>query len=619
MIVQSAEREPAWREIAALRRWEGEPREFWARLASLLSAMSGAVRGLIVLKDSRNNGGWKKIADHGQYAGPAHVLQAFLQQVEGLAETSRADGEPLLTSLGDLRLAGERPCALSVRFELQDPATLCAGVLLLVGVPADRAREVSERISLIRDVPRSYELFREGARARDDARQYVVALDLLAAMDGQPRFLASGLAWVNALADQFQCDRVSIGWLEHGSVRLRVMSRTEHFNRRMAVAGALEAVMEECLDQDEDIVFPAPADARWVRRDHERYAAEQRVAHLASLPLRCGDQAVAALTCERAGRPFELAEMRQLRLSADLVARRLAELRRWDRWFGARWATALREQAARWIGPQHTWAKLLALAVAALLAVLFLVPVPYRVEARFQLRSDEVAYLTAPYNGYIREVLVRPGDRAAKEAVLLRLDSEDLELEQTAALADLNRYRREAEKARASSALAEMRVAESLAEQAQARLDLVRYRLNHATLRAPFDSVVVEGDLRERIGAPVQQGDALFRVARLDRLYVEAEVDERDIQQLSGTDTGEIAFVSRPRARYPVRLERIEPAAVSRRSENVFLVRCVLTAPPEAWWRPGMTGVGKLNVGRRSILWIFTRRTVDFLRLWLWW
>lgn len=619
MIVQSGEREPPWRQIAELRRWEGEPREFWTRLASSLASMSGAVRSLIVLKDSRDNGGWKKIADHGQYAGPAHVLQTFLQQVEALAETSRVDGEPVVTSLGDHRGGGERSCALSVRFELQEAATACAGVLLLVGVSGDQAREFAERISLVRDVPRSYELYHEGARARDDARKYVVALDLLAAMDAQPRFMASGLAWVNALADQFQCDRISIGWLEHGSIRLRIMSRTEHFNRRMAVVGALEAAMEECLDQDEDIVFPAPAHARWVRRDHERYAAEQRVAHLASLPLRCGDRAVAALTCERASRPFELFEMRQLRLSADLVTRRLAELKRWDRWFGARWAAAFLEHAARWIGPEHTWAKLLALAIVALLVVLLFVPVPYRVEARFQLRSDEVAYLTAPYDGYIREVLARPGDRAAKQAVLLRLDSEDLELEQTAALADLNRYRREAEKARASSALAEMRVAEALAEQSQARLDLVRYRLNQAALRAPFDGVVVEGDLRERVGAPVRQGDALFRVARLDRLYVEAEVDERDVRELQGAETGEVAFVSRPRARYPIRLERIEPAAVSRRSENVFLVRCIFTNPPEAWWRPGMTGVGKLNVGRRSIAWIFTRRTVDFLRLWLWW
>ena len=44
-----------------------------------------------------------------------------------------------------------------------------------------------------------------------------------------------------------------------------------------------------------------------------------------------------------------------------LAARRLHELKRHDRWLGARAATALREQAARLLGPEHTVAKLIEL------------------------------------------------------------------------------------------------------------------------------------------------------------------------------------------------------------------------------------------------------------------
>jgi hypothetical protein len=32
-----------------------------------------------------------------------------------------------------------------------------------------------------------------------------------------------------------------------------------------------------------------------------------------------------------------------------------------------------------------------------------------------------------------------------------------------------------------------------------------------------------------------------------------------------------------------------------------------------------MTGVAKLDIGRRNLIWVLTRRTVDFLRLRLWW
>jgi hypothetical protein len=130
--------------------------------------------------------------------------------------------------------------------------------------------------------------------------------------------------------------------------------------------------------------------------------------------------------------------------------------------------------------------------------------------------------------------------------------------------------------------------------------------------------VVVEGDLRERIAAPVKQGDALYKVARLDSLYAEAEVPERDVKEILGKARGEIAFVARPRLKYPVTIETIEPAAMTKKDGNVFLIRLKLERA-EDWWRPGMTGLCKLSVEKRSLFWILTHRTVDFLRMKLWW
>jgi multidrug resistance efflux pump len=202
---------------------------------------------------------------------------------------------------------------------------------------------------------------------------------------------------------------------------------------------------------------------------------------------------------------------------------------------------------------------------------------------------------------------------------LLSLNRDELELEEAAAVADLSRYSREAEKARAANALADMRIAQALADQARARLELVRYRLEQSQLRAPFDGVVAEGDQKERIGAPVKQGEVLFKVARTDTLYVEAEVNERDIHEIRPDSRGEIAFASQPKLKFPIRLIRIQPAAQPKQGENIFLARCEFPGRPEAWWRPGMTGITKLEAGRRSLLWILTHRTVDYLRMLLWW
>ncbi|MGN6643622.1 MAG: efflux RND transporter periplasmic adaptor subunit, partial [Verrucomicrobiota bacterium] len=236
----------------------------------------------------------------------------------------------------------------------------------------------------------------------------------------------------------------------------------------------------------------------------------------------------------------------------------------------------------------------------------------------FILRSDEAEYLTAPFDGYIEQVFVRPGDQVAKGGKLLSLNRSELLLDESAALADLTRYQRESEKARAAKSLAEMRIADALAQQAQARLDLVRYRLENATVKAAFAGVVVEGDLRERIASPVKQGDALYKVARLDTLYAEADVPERDVKEILGKAKGEIAFVTQPKTKYPVTIETVQPSALTKKDGNVFLVRLKLDGGAQAWWRPGMTGLCKLSVEKRSLFWILTHRTADFLRLKLW-
>src|SRR5207237_2382792 len=134
-------------------------------------------------------------------------------------------------------------------------------------------------------------------------------------------------------------------------------------------------------------------------------------------------------------------------------------------------------------------------------------------------------------------------------------------------------------------------------------------------IRAPFNGVLVEGNLRQRIGAHMKQGEPLFKVAGLDRLYSEADINERDIHEILNKTDGEIAFVAQPKIKYPVKIDRIEPAAAPKEGQNVFQVRFSIDGAVQPWWRPGMSGVSKINVEKRTLLWIITHRTVDFLRM----
>lgn len=607
--------EKAITELSGLRQFSGVTTEFWTAFLGAAQKLTGVDKLALLIRASGQP--WRRLADWPQHPTPSHLISAFLAQAEDLAEKSFTDGW-MWGRLDPKEGRGAGNFVIGARVLLPQ-AEDCALVGVISETTERDAREAALRLSLAAAGPEFYQNNLAARQAASNVEKLSGVLDLNVSVNGETRFFPTALVFCNGLATRFNCDRVSIGWLDRGLIHLRAMSRTEHFDRKMVAAQALESAMEEALDQDNEILWPTPSGAGVVARDHGRYAAEQKVSFLCSLPLRVEQKAVAVVTCERRATAFSEAELQQLRLSCDLASPRLAELEARDGWFGRRWAAALKKRAASLLGPEHTWAKLVALSGAALLAVLVFLRVPYRVEGSFTLRSDQAGYLTAPFDGYIDEVFVRPGNTVTKGQPLLRFKTTELELDESFALADLNRYQREAEKARAAQSLAEMRVAEAMAARAAAQLELARHRLREATLVAPFDGIVIEGDLREKLGSPVKTADTLFQVARIDTLYVEAQVNERDAHEMMGHAEGEIAFVAQPRLTYPVRIDAFVPAAVTKPEGNFFLVRCTVAEGLPPWWRPGMSGVCKFSVGRRSLGWIITHRTVDFLRLKLWW
>jgi biotin carboxyl carrier protein len=602
-------------ELAELRQFAGAPKDFWPRFLAAMQVLTLADH-LVVL--ARKPGAeWRRILNWPAEAAPSSMLTTFSSQVEAFANRGIESGAVIPLEDKPGRTASN--FVLVSRLDVQQNQDECAVVGLVSEVSEAQAREALLRLRLAAATPNQYQTNLSAHQSKADVEKFASVLDLTLSFSAETHFLATAFAFCNGLATRFNCDRVSLGWINGGYIKLQAISRTEKFDRQMAAAKALEVAMEESFDQDDEVIWPAWEGSAVITRDHEKFADEQKSSHVCSLPLRRNQEPMAVVTCERKSAPFTPAELQQMRLACDLASPRLADLHEHDRWFGARWAAEFRRQSGKIIGPEHTWAKVTALLIMVALALLFFLRVPYRVEGNFVLRSDELAYLSAPFDGYIDEVFARPGDAVAAGAPLLKFKTAELELEESFALADLNRYQREAEKARAARSLAEMRISEAMADQAKARLDMAKYHASQAVVKSPFAGVVVEGDLRERLGAPVKMADVLFKVAKLDTLYVEAEVNERDIQEILGKTTGEIAFVTDPRHKYPVHIVAIEPAAVPKNEANVFLVRCALDGGIQPWWRPGMSGVCKFQVEKRSLFWILTHRTVDFFRMKLWW
>ena len=181
-------------------------------------------------------------------------------------------------------------------------------------------------------------------------------LEVLDAINRPTRFLEAAMALCNEIAAWLGCSRVSIGLLEGRCVQVRAMSHTDTFNREMQVVQAIEAAMEECLDQDLEIVHPAAEPAIAASRAAARLSEQHGPSAVLSLPIRQAGDVSAVVTLERpTEQPFDrLEEIEAIRLTVDLCAPRLLDLHQSDRWFGARMASEARQHVGLLLGHEHT-------------------------------------------------------------------------------------------------------------------------------------------------------------------------------------------------------------------------------------------------------------------------
>ena len=155
------------------------------------------------------------------------------------------------------------------------------------------------------------------------------------------------------------------------------------------------------------------------------------------------------------------------------------------------------------------------------------------------------------------------------------------------------------------------------ADAARAQLELVEQQIARSRIRAPFDGVVIKGDLSQSLGAPVQRGDVLLTVAPANAFRIIVEVDERDIGDVRLGQQGTLALAALPHATQGFRVVRVTPVASAKDGRNFYEVEGQLQTSAEAL-RPGLQGVAKIAAGQQSLGWIWTHRVADWARLALW-
>jgi multidrug resistance efflux pump len=313
------------------------------------------------------------------------------------------------------------------------------------------------------------------------------------------------------------------------------------------------------------------------------------------------------------GVPLETDEFETLERLAGFMAPLLSLLRDRER----PWHQILRN---RWTVATAPWRRGGRVVLVVALGAALVWPTTLHLGGQARLEGAVQRVLSVPADGFVQQVHARPGDSVREGQVLVELADQDLQLERQRWQSQLAQHRDAWATANARADRAQLVQNQSRADEAQAQLDLVEARLQRGRLLAPFDALVVQGDLSQQLGAPVRQGDALMTLAPRDRFRVIVQVDERDIAQVRPGLDGTLALTALPWKTLPLRVTRISPVAQAVEGRNVFEVEATLLERP-ADLRPGLQGHARLDAGRTPMGWRWMRRLVESVRLtlWAWW
>ena len=577
-----------------------------AWLALQCRFIKGATAGVVVLGEPDQ--------------GPFSPAAFWPDENAASAELSAAAEMAMNERRGVVRDADDGRHASGVAFPLMIDGHLFGVVAVEVaGESSARLREV---MRLLQWGAAWMELLfrREQAKTDEEQRERTAAaFDLVAAALEQERFKAACNAVVTELAMRLGCDQVSIGFVRRRRTVLAAVSHAAQFGKRMNLIRDIGGAMDEAVDQEAVVVYPAKSEWDYrITRAHADLAQTHQAGSILSVPLHSGDRMLGALTFERpAGEDFDEPTIELCDCVASVLGPILEEKRRNDRHILVKLAESIWVQLKRLLGPHYFGRKLATVIAIAVVAFFMVAKGEYRITSPAVLEGEIQRTLVAPFEGYLATQHARAGEIVRKGDVLATLDDQDLALERLRSSTQRRQHLAEYDRALANRERAQANIVRAQIEQAEAQVALLDEQLARTRISAPFDGIVVEGDLTQQVGAAVERGQELFKIAPLHAYRVILEVDESDIDTIHEGQTGTLAVTSTPDTPLDFTIQRVTPISEQQEGRNFFRVEAALHQVNDRL-RPGMKGVAKTHVEERLLIFIWTEKLADWVRLQLW-
>ena len=456
-------------------------------------------------------------------------------------------------------------------------------------------------------------------RLASSKKQLINLVDLVAASLEHESVKAAATVVATELGDRFACERVSIGFMRGSTLKVDAISHSASFDRKSNLIRNITDAMHECLDQASTIVYPKQQEVSYqVTRAHAELALLSGIGSLCTVPLSAKGKITGALIFERsADLPFTATEVEQVEQIGLLIGSVLDIRCREEQPLVRKALDSIKVLVTRLVGPNYLRLKITTALSLIVCTFLALATNDFRIVSDAVLEPTVLRAIVAPQKGYIADAHVRAGDIVSRGDVMLTLDDKDLLLEQRKYRGQSEQYRKEYRSALAGYDRVQVAIIKARIQQAEAQLALVNKQLARTKLIAPIDGLVVRGDLNQSLGSPVERGEVLFEVAPLSSYRAILKTDERDIGYIRTGQQGGLTLAGIPNKSIPLTVEKITPVTIAEEGQNYFRIEAVMDMQSDLL-HPGMEGIAKIEVGRRKLIWIWSRRLVDWLRIWTW-
>ena len=256
---------------------------------------------------------------------------------------------------------------------------------------------------------------------------------------------------------------------------------------------------------------------------------------------------------------------------------------------------------------------------AAIVIALFLIPWRERVSIRnAELIPGDRMPVRATVDGLLTDIRVDEGAFVSQGDVLALLRQDEFTIRIAETEGELASARREAAAARAAADETSARMAEIRATELAENLAVFERQLARTRIRAPVDGTILTVRPHEMLGEYLDAGQTFVLMGRTDRLQLEGQVRQYDIERVQNGYPVRFKVAARPNHTFIGTVTQIAPAARSVLGADATVTIWADLDNGEGLLRPGLEARAKVVGARRPIGYIIARPLIRWINMTFW-